>query len=95
MTGMRRYPSEFRESAVNMVLVEGLSVARAAADLGVPVNTLHGWITKSKRKTGPFTPQPERDMAAHVRQLEAENRTLRIERDILKKATALFAKEQQ
>jgi transposase len=78
-----------------MVLVEGLSVAKAAADLGVPVNTLHGWITKSKRKTGPFTPQPERDMAAHVRQLEAENRTLRIERDILKKATALFAKEQQ
>ena len=33
-------------------------------------------------------------MAAHVRQLEAENRTLRIERDILKKVTALFAKEQ-
>ena len=95
MTGMRRYPSEFRESAVSMVLVEGLSVAKAAADLGVPVNTLHGWITKSKRKTGPFTPQPERDMAAHVRQLEAENRTLRIERDIQKKATALFAKEQQ
>ena len=95
MTGMRRYPSEFRESAVSMVLVEGLWVAKAAADLGIPVNTLHGWITKSKRKTGPFTPQPERDMAAHVRQLEAENRTLRIERDILKKATALFAKEQQ
>ena len=95
MTGMRRYPSEFRESAVSMVLVEGLSVAKAAADLGIPVNTLHGWITKSKRKTGPFTPQPERDMAAHVHQLEAENRTLRIERDILKKATALFAKEQQ
>lgn len=81
---MRRYTSEFRESAVNMVLVEGLSVARAAAALGGPVNTLHGWIAKSERKTGPFMPQPERDMAAHVRQLEAENRTLRTERDIQK-----------
>ncbi|MBL9141257.1 MAG: transposase [Phycisphaerae bacterium] len=95
MTSMRRYTSEFRESAVSMVLVEGLSVAKAAADLGLPPNTLHGWINKSRQRTGPFTPQPERDMAAHVRQLEAENRTLRIERDILKKATALFAKEQQ
>lgn len=94
MAGMRRYPSEFRESAVNMVLVEGVPVVKAAADLGIPVNTLHGWINKSKRKTGPFTPQAERDMAAHVRRLEAENRTLRIERDILKKVTALFAKEQ-
>ena len=95
MTSMRRYTSEFRQSAVSMVLVEGLSVAKAAADLGLPPNTLHGWINKSRQRTGPFTPQPERDMAAHVRQLEAENRTLRIERVILKKATALFAKEQQ
>lgn len=95
MAGMRRYTAEFRESAVNMVLVEGLPVARAAADLGVPVNTLHGWINKSKRRSGPFTPQPERDIAARLRELEAENRTLRMERDILKKVTALFAREPQ
>lgn len=94
MTVMRRYPSEFRESAVNMVLVEGVSVAKAAADLGVPHNTLHGWIAQANRKKGVFTPQAERDIAAHVRQLEAEVRTLRIERDILKKVTALFAKDQ-
>ena len=47
MAGMRRYPSEFRDSAVNMVLVEGVPVVKAAADLGIPVNTLHGWINKS------------------------------------------------
>lgn len=40
MAGMRRYTAEFRQSAVSMVLVEGLTVAKAAADLGVPVNTL-------------------------------------------------------
>jgi transposase len=94
MSKMRRYTREFRESAVNVVLVEGSPVATAAENLGVPHNTLHGWIAQANRKKGVFTPQAERDVAAHVRQLEAENRTLRIERDILKKVTALFAKDQ-
>jgi transposase-like protein len=43
---------------------------------------------------GVCPPRDERDLAAPVRALEAENRRLRIERDILKKATAFFAKEQ-
>lgn len=91
--GKRQYTSEFRESAVKLVTVEKASVAKAAADLGMPQNTLALWVSQSRRGKGVFTPASEQDLAARVRELEAENRRLTIERDILKKATAFFAKE--
>ena len=48
----------------------------------------------ARKGKGVFTPANERDLTTRVRELEAENRRLRIERDILKKATAFFAKEE-
>lgn len=90
----RTYTAEFREGAVKLVLVEKMPLAKAAADLGIPLNTLTVWVSRARRGTGVFTPQDEKDLAAKVRELEAENRRLRLERDILKKATAFFAKEE-
>lgn len=43
MSTMRAYTREFRESAVGLVLSEGLSIRKAADDLGMPNHTLHGW----------------------------------------------------
>ena len=91
---LRQYNREFREGAVKLVLVEGLSVTNAAARLGIPMNTLSAWVVQARKQKGAFTPQADRDLAAKIRELEAENRKLRIEREILKKATAYFAKEQ-
>ena len=91
---LRQYNREFREGAVKLVLVEGLSVTNAADRLGIPMNTLSAWVVQARKQKGAFTPQADRDLAAKIRELEAENRKLRIERDILKKATAYFAKEQ-
>lgn len=92
--GKRKYTSEFRESAVALVLKEGRAVKQAAADLGMPSNTLIAWVTQARNGQGVFTPDAERDLAGRVRELEAENRRLRIEREILKKATAFFAREE-
>jgi transposase len=92
-TKKRAYTREFREAAVRLVTAEGVPVANAAADLGMPVNTLAVWVSQSRRGMGAFTPAVQQDLAIRVRELEAECRRLRIERDILKKATAFFAKE--
>ncbi len=90
----RKYTAEFRAGAVALVVKEGRTVQQAAADLGMPLNTLNVWVSQSRNGKGVFTPEVPRDLAARVRELEAENRRLKIERDILKKATALFAKEE-
>jgi transposase-like protein len=53
MSTMRAYTREFRESAVGLVLSEGLSIRKAADDLGMPYHTLHGWaraVRRSRRK---------------------------------------------
>ena len=89
----RTYTPEFREAAVQLVTVEKVPVVRAAADLRIPTNTLTVWVSRSRRGTGAFTPTTQVDLAVRVRELEAECRRLKIERDILKKATAFFARE--
>lgn len=90
----QKYTTEFRDAAVRLVLEQGQTVAAAAAGLGMPANTLIAWVNQARKGIGVFTPQGEKDLSARVRELEAENRRLRVERDILKKATAFFAKEE-
>jgi transposase len=92
--GKRKYTREFRESAVGLVLREGRTVEQAAADLGMPANTLTAWVGQARHTTGVFTPAAQADLAVKVRELEAENRRLKIGRDILIKATAFFARDE-
>lgn len=92
--GKRKYAAEFKQSAVALVLQQGVKVRQAASDLGIPENTLNVWVSQARRGAGAFTPVQHKDLAHRVRELEAENRRLKIERDILKKATAFFAKEE-
>jgi transposase len=93
-TTKRKYTREFRESAVRLVTIEKVPAAKAAANLGIPVNTLSVWVSQARNGKGSFTPPGGVDWEKKARELEAENRRLRIERDILKKATAFFAKEE-
>lgn len=89
----RKYTAEFRRGAVALVLKEKRSIPQAAAALGMPANTLNVWVSHARSGKGVFLPDEQRDLATRVRELEAECRRLRLERDILKKATAFFAKE--
>ena len=98
MSTMRVYTREFRESAVCLVLSQGLSIRVAAEDLGMPYHTLHSWVRdrrRAGRKTVVEAPLKTMvDAQARVRELEAEVRKLTLEKDILKKAAAYFAREQ-
>jgi transposase len=87
----RTYTNEFKLEAVRLAEQEGISGARVAKDLGITHSLLYDWMRKfgSGGGTPPITPD-ERD---ELMRLRRENRILREERDILKKATAFFAKE--
>ncbi len=95
MKKQQRYTPEFRAEAVKLVTEQGLSQHTAAERLAIPKGTLANWIAASKASSRPSAPG-----ARAAAELEAENTRLRkelaearMERDILKKATAYFARE--
>ncbi len=87
----RSYSEEFKREAVELVSEQGYSVAEAARNLGVHPNLLGTWKRKfaAEREDDSLTEDERMEMA----ELRAENKRLRMERDILKKATAFFANE--
>ena len=93
----KQYTSEYKIEAVKRVEATKVPVARVAAELGINENTLHGWIKRYREK--PSTPFPGSgklsDEDEKLRKLERENRELREENKILKKAAAYFAKNQK
>ena len=87
----RRYSRQFKEEAVRLVETQDAPVRQIAEELGVSYWTLRFWL-KEARDNGAELPEPL-PLEEEVRQLRDENRRLRLEREILKKATAFFAKE--
>lgn len=92
--GKKAYTDEFRESAVRMVLEHKRPIAEAAKSLGVLATTLRYWIKTHQQRARASDTAEEKLLRRKVRELEAENATLRMEREILKKAAVYFAKEQ-
>ena len=90
----QRFTKEFRDEAVRLALTSGRSRRALAADLGVGLSTLRHWIDR-RRESEIDGPPEERqeDMTAELKRLRRENEILRQEREILKRATAFFAKE--
>ena len=91
--GRRSFTDDYKTGAVRLVLDEGKTVASAARDLGLTESSLRNWVEqaradRTKGKTGLTT--AEREELARLRK---EVRELRMERDVLKKATAFFAKD--
>ena len=87
----RTHSAEFKLEAVKLVTEQGYSLAEAARNLDVGVNLLRRWKVKLEGESnGSDVSDDERLELARLR---AENKRLRMERDILKKATAFFANE--
>ncbi len=89
-----RYTQELKQQAVNMALQDGIGVAETARRLSVPLKTLANWVARYRDDAQVFTAKPGVSEAeAELARLKKENAQLRMERDILKKAAAYFAKE--
>ena len=90
--GRRTYSREFKVSAVGLVQQQGYTVAQAAKSLGIDAASLRGWLKQFPQDGKPQADSPD-GVQAELRRLREENRRLLMEREILKKATAFFAKE--
>jgi len=95
MAGRRRFSREFKVEAVKLVRERKVSLAQAARDLDVHVNLLRGWVKAHRDDPAQAFPGhgQQKPDDAEVTQLRREVARLKMERDILKKATAYFAKE--
>jgi transposase len=89
----RKFTREFKLSAVQLVNQQGYSIPEAAKSLGVDPNCVRYWIKKLGGQAG-AGPTGAGAVQAELRRLRQDNARLRMERDILKKAAAFFAKEQ-
>ena len=89
----RQFTDDFKAQAVT--LAESMGPAKAARQLDISVKTLANWLAASRsgQPLSSSTRQPVGEFEAEVARLRAENATLKMEREILKKATAFFAKE--
>src|SRR4029078_13246564 len=100
MTGVkqrvrRSFTEEFKAGAVRLVLDEGKSISQVGRDLDVSQSVVGNWVKqaradRSNGKTG-LTTEERPELAKRRR----ENRDLRLQRDILKKAAAFFARESE
>jgi transposase len=98
----RVYTEEFKAGAVRLVLEEGKTMPEVARDLDLTPSAFRNWVEqaradqgqdrtgKSSSSSSSILTTPEREELARLRR---ENQKLKMERDILKKATAFFARE--
>ena len=87
----KRCHAEFKQEAVALINEQGYSVAEAAKSLGIGTSLLYKWKEKIEAdRAGLGLDEDER---SELKRLRSENKTLRMEKEILKKASAYFAKE--
>lgn len=87
----KQYPKEFKEEAVALVRDQGYSVPEAAKSLGIASNLLYRWKEQQEQlSAGKGLTEDDR---VELQRLRKENKELRMEKEILKKASAFFAKE--
>ena len=91
--GRRRFSREFKLSAVKLVNEQGYRIPEAAKSLGIDAANIRGWLEKFANDEE-AAPKGEGAAQAELRRLRKENAQLRMEREILKKAAAFFAREQ-
>jgi len=87
----KQYSKEYKEEAVALVREQGYSVPEAAKSLGIAGNILYRWKMQIESQLeDKLLPEDERK---ELKRLRKENKNLRMEKEILKKASAFFAKE--
>jgi transposase len=86
------YPPEFRREALELLRLSEKPISQVAKDLGVSEQTLYVWRRQAQVDAGQREGLSSEERE-ELRALRKENRTLQMEKEILKKATAFFARE--
>jgi transposase len=88
----RKFSAEFKHDAVGLVRSSGRPIAEIAAELGIYDSTLGNWVRQDRINRGEREGLTT-DERARLRELEAENAKLRMERDLLKRTIAFWVKD--
>ncbi len=95
MSTRKKYSKEFKLETMNLVLQQGYTINEVAANLGIHVSMINRWIREYRQSqqnafkgNGSLSSEQQ-----ELRRLREENSKLKMERDILKKAAAFFARE--
>lgn len=87
------YTEEFKRSSAKLAAESSQPIAQTARELGVNINTLHGWVTRYCPQRQVPTTELSSDPQEEIKRLRKELARVTQERDILKKATKYFANE--
>lgn len=87
------YPEEFRREAIRLARLGDKPHSRLARDLGISDVTLRNWLKEEKSSRGERPGGLSSDEREELKRLRDENATLRMEREILRKAAVFFARE--
>ena len=90
----RKFSPEYKDEAVRMVIETSRPIAEIARELGINEGTLGNWVAQYRSSHVGDDPPLTMTERARLKELERENRELRMEREFLKKAAAFFAKDQ-
>ena len=90
----RQFSDEFKEGAVRLVLDEGKTVGAGARELDLTASALGLWVQQARAERTKGKSGLMKEEREELTRLRKENRELRIERDLLKKVSALFARHQ-
>jgi transposase len=95
MTTRKKYSKEFKLDAISLVLEQGYSQTEAARNLSINATMLRRWIKEHHNEEGQAFRGNGKltEEQIEIRRLREENRRLKMEKEILKKATVFFAKE--
>lgn len=93
----KKYSKEFKIEAAKLVCEQGFSCVEVARQLNVADQNISRWVIdyEQSRQTECLGERPRSELEAQLRRLRAENEELKQQKEILKKATAFFAKEQR
>lgn len=93
-TVRKQYSKEFKQETVRLIVEQGVSVAQVSRDMGINANVLYRWKQEALAHDQKAFPGHGRPIEEELVRLRRELEVVKRERDILKKATAFFAKYQ-
>ena len=89
----RTFTNEYRAEVVRLVETSGKSISQIATDLDLTESAVRNWVNAAKGNAASETENQQQDLEAENRELRKRVKVLEMEREILKKAAAFFAKE--